>query len=160
MTHEHEPFYLWDPASGEVLKPVDLLADAAQLTDDDLLQVLTAAEALQRDLAQSVQQLRATLLHRMTAREAVLLVTPRFRVNLSAQRTYEYDLPKLMTLRPLLTGEQFEKAFKTTVTPNKTELNKLVKLGGTIRLIIEASVREVEKPPKIEITTAPPLVEG
>jgi hypothetical protein len=146
-----ESLYIYDPLSAEILKPVDLLRDVELLEDDDLAALITDGDALLEDLGAVVKQLKAKMQHRLEADQAVLRETPGFTVKLTAQRTYEYDMPRLLGLKQHLTGERYAKTFKETVTPNKTELNKLVKLGGSIKAIIETSVVPVDKPPKLEI---------
>lgn len=143
---------IYDPVEAQILNPDDLLRDVDQLADDDLLDLITEASALLKGLGVVVNQLQATMFHRMESDQATVRETLGYTVKLVPQRSYEYDLPNLLGLKYHLTGEQYTAAFKETVTPNKTELNKLVKLGGPIRQIIEASVREIPKPPKLEIT--------
>jgi len=148
-----DPLYIYDPVTAEILKPVDLLRDIDQLPDDDLATLITDGEDLLNELSVAVNQLRATLQHRLEADQAVLRETPGFTVKLTAQREYVYNLPALLKLKEHLTPEQYAKAVPTPdPKPNKTELNKLVKLGGAIKQIIEAAVKPVDKPPKLEIT--------
>jgi|GEM_PF-4047055 len=129
-----------------------MLRDLETLPDGDLCDLITSAEALLTDLSSVVGQLKATVTHRLMNDQATIREMPEFTVKLVAQRSYEYDLPALMGLKYHLTGDQYDRTFKTVVTPNKTELNKLLKLGGAIKQIIEAAVKEVEKPPRLEIT--------
>jgi hypothetical protein len=143
---------VFDPESGEVLEPNDFLRDLEQLSDQDLLDLITAVEALVKELAPVLSLLKSTMFHRMEADQATLRETPGYTVKLVPDRAYEYDLAKLLTIKSLITPAQYAATFKETITPNKTELNKLVKLGGQLRTIIEASINEVKKPPKLEIT--------
>lgn len=152
----NEPFTLYDPTTDECPTPKELLKNLDQLSDNDLLDLLFRAISLQADLDYTINILKSTVSRRMTEREATLMDTLGFTAKLEKKVTYFYDLPLLQgELKPLLTAEQWEKAVPTPPPPepkpNKTELNKLTKLGGKVKEIIEEAVTPVPAPPSLKV---------
>lgn len=152
----NEPFTLYDPNTDECPTPTELLKDIDQLSDDELLDLLFRATSLQSDLDYTVVILKSTVSRRMNERKATMMDTLGFTARLEKKVTYIYNLLLLQDeLKPLVTSEQWERAVPTPPPPepkpNKAELNKLMKLGGRVKEIIEEAVTPIPAPPSLKV---------
>lgn len=144
-----EPFALFDPTTGEVPTPTELLKNLAELDDDQVLDLLDRAGRLQQDLSYAIGILKSHAIHRMEQVDATVYDSPMFEAKLERKVTYRYDVPLLMQLQAHLPKDKFEKAVQMEPKVSKTELNKLVKLGGPVKTIIDQAVTPVPGPPSL-----------
>lgn len=135
-----------DPETGEVLE-----ARIDDLSDDALLTYITELKDTLSSIRTELSAAESEMIRRMEERKATAYKSAEYEVKLVPQRSYEYNLPKLLKLKDLVDEDTFNQAIKIEYKPNKTQLNKLLKFGGPIREIIESSVREVPKPPRLSI---------
>lgn len=138
---------LVDLETGEILETgPDMLSDDALLSY--IIELKSTLSAIRTDLVAA----EAEMVRRMEERKATIYQGEGFQAKLEPQRSYEYDIPRLLQLAKLVDEETFNQAVKVEYKPNKVQLNKLLKFGGEIREIIESATREVPKPPRLVIT--------
>lgn len=138
---------LVDLETGEILETgPDMLSDEALLAY--ITELKATLSAIRTDLAAAESE----MVRRMEERKATLYQGEGFQAKLEPQRSYEYDIPRLLQLTKLVDKQTFEAAVKVEYKPNKVQLNKLLKFGGEIREIIESATREIPKPPRLAIT--------
>ncbi len=138
---------LVDLETGEVLD-----SGPEVLSDDALLMLISELKETLSTIRNELNSAEQEMVRRLNERQATIYQSSDYQVKLEPQRSYEYNLPKLLKLKDLVDQETFERAIKTEYKPSKTQLNKLVKYGGEIREIIESATREVPKPPRLAIT--------
>lgn len=136
-----------DPKTGEILE-----SGPDMLSDDGLLAYITELKVTMAAIRTDLTAAETEMVRRMEARKATIYQGDGFQAKLEPQRSYEYNLDKLLTLRNLVDEETFSQAIKVEYKPNKVQLNKLIKYGGEIRRVIEEATREVPKPPRLAIS--------
>lgn len=133
--------------TGEILE-----TSLDMLSDDALLAYITELKETMAAIRTDLTACEAEMIRRMEGRKATIYQGDGFQAKLEPQRSYEYDIPRLLELAKHVDRETFEAAVKVEYKPNKVQLNKLCKFGGEIREIIESATREVPKPPRLVIT--------
>lgn len=135
-----------DPETGELLE-----SGPDVLSDEGLLSYITELKDTMSAIRTDLAHAEAEMIRRMQDRKATVYQGDAFQAKLESQRSYEYDIPKLLQLTKLVDKPTFEAAIKIEYKPNKVQLNKLCKFGGEVRDIIESASREVPKPPRLNI---------
>lgn len=120
-------------------------------TEEEAAETILALEELVDRINVVINFHRARFSMAMEAAGATLKELNGYTVKLIPQRSYEYDTALLTELYRHLPKDRVEAALQPTFKVNKLELNKLQKLGGPVRDIIEAAVREIPKAPRVEI---------
>jgi len=134
--------------SGEEMEQIEF---DAKLSYDALLDLVGYYKGIQEQAALLVGSAQSQILKRMEADEASILDTQAYSVSLVASTRYDYDLKNLETLNGLISTEQFEKAMPKIYKPDKRALNSLVKLGGDVKKVIEASIFSIQGAPSLKI---------
>lgn len=143
-----------DEATGEMRNSdveLEQIEFAAGLTYDDLLEAVGFYKGIAERASFMATAAQAQILKRMEVEEASILETPAYSVTLVAATRYDYNLEKLETLKSLITATQFDKAMPRIYKPDKRALNSLVKLGGEVKKVIEASISSIQGAPSLKI---------
>ncbi|HAH85767.1 MAG TPA: hypothetical protein DCL60_00175 [Armatimonadetes bacterium] len=102
-------------------------------------------------LSAELVQAEAMLLQRMKEREATLLDAGRYTVKLIPNIRYTYNMEAISRLREMVPQDEYSKAVTMEPKISKLGLNRLSKLGGEIKKIIDGAVKCVEGTPRLAI---------
>lgn len=136
-----------DPETGEILE-----TGPDMLSDDALLAYITELKDTMAAIRTDLAAAESEMVRRLEERQATIYQGEGYQAKIEPQRSYEYDIPRLLELSKLVDKPTFEAAVKVEYKPNKVQLNKLIKHGGDIRRVIEEATREVPKPPRLAIS--------
>jgi hypothetical protein len=147
-------------AAGECHCEAEVEDPVEELTDAQLIQTILDLEEDARPLNQAIKQAREQLQFRMVQRQASLIDTADHKVELVETKAWEYDIPQLLKLQDVVTGDQFKTALTQEWRVNKTGLNKLVKLGESVQRIVNTGCRQIIKSRTIKISSKTALDGG
>jgi hypothetical protein len=108
----------------------------------------------QRTTQQELQEAESLLRERMQRRGATLADCGEYEAKLEQSYSYGYDGEKLAELQAHLDVDTYERAVQWVqpapyLKVDKRELNKLAKLGGPVKEIIDAAVTGMPSPPRL-----------
>jgi hypothetical protein len=137
-----------NPLTGEV---VDESISVEEMDDASLVSVIEFYREQVKVFSQHLKCAEMVLATRMEEKEATVLIAGAYTVKSLPSVRYEYDMPRLLMLSEFLPKEQLETAIRYEPKVSKTALNKLAKLGGEVKKIIEESTTAIPGMPKLSI---------
>lgn len=120
-------------------------------SDEEAVETILALKDLVAKIEAVIRYHEAGFMMQMEAAGATIKELNGYELKLTTQRSYDYNFDRLRELYNHLPKERVEQALQPTFKVSKAELNKLVKLGGPVKEIIETAVIEVQKGSKLEI---------
>lgn len=137
-----------NPLTGEAMESC---ISIEEMDDASLVSVIEYYREQVKVFTQGLKRAEMVLTTRMEEKEATVLIAGAYTVKSLPVVKYEYDMPRLLLLGEFLPKDQLETAISYEPKVNKTALNKLAKLGGEVKKIIEESTTAIPGVPKLSI---------
>jgi len=119
------------------------------MDDTSLISMIEFYREQVKAFSQGLKRAEMVLATRMEDKDATVLVAGVYTVKSMSSIRYEYDMPRLFLLGEFLPKERLETAISYEPKVNKTALNKLRKLGGEVKQIIEEATTVIKGTPRL-----------
>jgi len=122
-----------------------------EVHNDELVALIELRRAQIKSLSAELGQAEAMLMQRMREKDATLLDVGRYTVRLMPNIRYSYDTEAILRLREMVPQDEYCRAVTMEPKISKLGLNRLSRLGGEIKKMIDGAVRCVEGTPRLAI---------